>query len=1113
MSEILSYTSTFDDAGAFKGLQQLRSLLNTTKTAAQDSSSSIQRSFGNLNRNPIKIAGLEDLTRLMERVRAETERSIRSIQSSFEKLPAPISRSQIAIGSFAGSLGAMGFAAALRGIEALGSGFSKFSDESGSIGAKLTLATAKFGSFAQAQQDVVAIANKSRSDLGSVTDLYATMARNANTLGLSQKQVATATQTVGMALKIGGQGAAQTSAAILQLSQAMGTGKLAGDEFASIAENAPRLMDLFAEAIGKPRGELKKLASDGKITSAVIAKALTDPKLVAGIEKEFGKIPVNFADIKTAANNTFTLISGAFAKGFGISDSLAVIVAKVQSWGTSMLPTFEAIGKAMREVFVAILPTLTTLKEVGSAALSFLLNNMTALIGVAKAAAASFLVFKAAAGAQWIAGTVSQIMALEKALGATGTVSALFSAGMKMAQSAVNGLTASLLANPFVALATAITAVSVLLYEFRDSIMIGGGSMASLGDVGRAAFDMIGESASAAWDAVSGFASDVGSWFADTFSGLGDMARDVFGSVGDWFADTFSGMIDFAGQFFSGIDFSLLGMARLFARTLDLMIGQWRGTFSAMIAIFTGLPKAIATIFVNTVNGAMSIIEGFVNKTIGAINKVLAFANGLGAGLGQLSNVTLARMAGGGTVKLGADMGRAYASGFTKPVESALNSLVARADKKAAERNRKAAADKKAEERANKPTPTSKPAGAANDNKKKSGGKDKGDDQAAKDAKKYADAVTDLNNRIKDLTLTQEQKALADELERAGLGRDITQINAKANEIKRLFKVLRDGQQEAKVTEILKDFNEKVRELQYSQEQLAMVEARRRAGLNTDLAYTDALTAKVDAQAAAYYRLQKAKENAQAVKDMERDQAQRKQDLGVDQTARTNPDKAEDERKVIQIQRERDANIEKIRTLEGITEAKRGELILNEENLAKLAEQGVLMDRQLETVNQLTGFLTNLWENPKQAFKSFIGDVLKGLLTAIAKAVILGEKLGGKGGIGGLLTSVISGVLTKGSSVAGARASGGSISAGSTYLVGERGPELMKFGQAGTIINNKTARRAMGAGDGGGINIGGTTIVINGNMNDNSMEQLKAQQDAYRRSLLAEVDARIRKAK
>jgi tape measure domain-containing protein len=886
MTDVVSFDVGFDGNRAFRGLETLRGLLNTTKKSALVDTAAITRSLNSIN--DVRLGGklLDGFAADLERTRVQTEASLRAIRASVEAIPAPATRAQSALAGFAGGIAAIGFTYIISGLRETTGAMMDFADKASTIQAKLTLATSKFGDFAQANKDVVAIANKTRADIGSVTDLYSTMARNATTLKLSQQQVAQATTSVGMALKISGAGAQQASAAILQLSQAMGTGKLSGDEFASLAENAPRLMDLFAEALGRPRGELKKLASDGKITGAVIAKALTDPKLVANLEHEFGKIPVTFADIRTAFGNTFTLIAGAFAKGFGISDSLAVILTKVQNWGTGMQPTFEAIGKAIRQVFEQLAPVLSSMKEIGSQAISFLVNNMGALIGVAKAAAAAFLVFKAAAGAQWIAGTVSQIIALERALGAGGVASAIFSAGMKAVQSAINGVTIAIAANPIGFLAVALTAAITLLYQFRDSIMIGGGSIASLGDMARAAFEYIGPAISA----------------------IGDLAKSVFDSIGQFFSDNFQWIADVASSVFGDLDVSILGFMRLVARVLDTVTGLWRGTFNMIVAYWSNLPRALAAIFVNAFNQAATIVEGFINKTIGGINRVLAFANSLGASFGQIGNVSIGKMSGGGAVQLGRQMGEAYTAGFTRPLETGLNAWVKRADQIAADRkrrsNQQSRQDAQAQARANVPTP----AAAGADGK---GGNGKADaaKKAAEATKKYEDAVRSLNDRIRDLTLTQEQKALADEMERAGLGRDVEQVNAKADAIRALFRTLKDGEQAKKVSEVLADFNEKVRELAYNGEQLAQVEARRRAGLSTDLAVTNEMTQKIDAQAAAYYNLQKAKENASALKDFETDQDQRKQDLELDGLARTNPAKAEDERRLAQIKRERELNL------------------------------------------------------------------------------------------------------------------------------------------------------------------------------------------------------------
>jgi tape measure domain-containing protein len=71
-------------------------------------------------------------------------------------------------------------------------------------------------------------------------------------------------------------GAQQASAAQLQLNQALGSGRLAGEEFNAISESAPQLLDEVARILKKSRGELKQLASDGEISSQVLIQALTN---------------------------------------------------------------------------------------------------------------------------------------------------------------------------------------------------------------------------------------------------------------------------------------------------------------------------------------------------------------------------------------------------------------------------------------------------------------------------------------------------------------------------------------------------------------------------------------------------------------------------------------------------------------------------------------------------------------------------------------------------------------------------------------------------------------------------------------------------------------------
>lgn len=544
------------------------------------------------------------------------------------------------------------------GLAGAAAGFMHLSDKSSEMVAKLTLATRAVGDYATAQADVARIANSTRSDINSVADLYSTMARNADTLGLSQAQVAAATTTTAMALKVGGTEANAAASALLQLSQALGAGKLAGDEFASINEAAPRLMEVFAQSMNVPRGALKALAAEGKITAAEITKALTNTAVIARMKEEFASIPVAFADVGTSAMNTAKIMAGAFSQGFGISKTLGDIVVDIQAWAAEMAPKFTEIGKTFRKAFDTIGPLIGAVMSTAGAAIRFVVDNMDALVGVAIAATAGFLAFKAATAAQGLAGGVGQVIALQRALGATGPVSALAAAGLKLVQGSVNGLTTAIAANPIGAIAVALTATIALLYHFRDAINIGGGNLASLGDLGRASFEMIGESLSkfGAW--ASEVFSDVGSFFTENFGWIGEMASSVF----------------------SDIDFSLAGFLQMSARVVDAVVGHFRGGFRALVTYWTGLPKALGTIFANAFNSALGFVENFINRTISGINRVLSFANSLGAAFAPLENVKLGRMDGGGAVTLGADMGKAYMSGFGTEVRDGVKSLINRAN-------------------------------------------------------------------------------------------------------------------------------------------------------------------------------------------------------------------------------------------------------------------------------------------------------------------------------------------------------------------------------------------------------------------------------------------------
>ncbi len=195
-----------------------------------------------------------------------------SISSAFGGLPAAI-----------GNLGLMGSAinGAVGGVMSLGSalldvhlGILKMND--GLIEQRNLLRTVtdtQIGlTFAVA--DMHAISNRSLSDIKTTTDAYVRLKNATAELGLTSDHVQRITETMSKKFAMSGKSAGENAAAMLQLSQAIGSGVLQGDEFKSLSENAPDLLRAFARELGVTRGELKALSSEGKITTDVMISAL-----------------------------------------------------------------------------------------------------------------------------------------------------------------------------------------------------------------------------------------------------------------------------------------------------------------------------------------------------------------------------------------------------------------------------------------------------------------------------------------------------------------------------------------------------------------------------------------------------------------------------------------------------------------------------------------------------------------------------------------------------------------------------------------------------------------------------------------------------------------------
>ena len=124
-------------------------------------------------------------------------------------------------------------------------------------------------------------------------------------LGKSPQEAINSIETLTTLLKLSGASTEEASSTMIQFAQAMGSGKLAGDEFRAMSESSPAFMRLLAEEMGVTIGQLKELGSNGKLTADVISKTLA---------KSYDKISEKSKNLPKTFGTSFAKMGNAFAK-------------------------------------------------------------------------------------------------------------------------------------------------------------------------------------------------------------------------------------------------------------------------------------------------------------------------------------------------------------------------------------------------------------------------------------------------------------------------------------------------------------------------------------------------------------------------------------------------------------------------------------------------------------------------------------------------------------------------------------------------------------------------------------------------------------------------------
>ncbi|MGP1598971.1 tape measure protein [Peptoanaerobacter stomatis] len=176
---------------------------------------------------------------------------------------------------------------------------ANMADEYTSINSRVGLINDGLQTQHDLQNKILESANRTRASYKETANLISKIGMTGAIKG-NDSQIAFA-EKVNKMLKLGGGTASMNESALLQLSQSLSSGVMQGDEFKSLMENAPALMQNIAKGMGVSKGELKALASEGKLTTETIINAIN--KMGGSIDEQFNKLPRTFGENKVVFEN------------------------------------------------------------------------------------------------------------------------------------------------------------------------------------------------------------------------------------------------------------------------------------------------------------------------------------------------------------------------------------------------------------------------------------------------------------------------------------------------------------------------------------------------------------------------------------------------------------------------------------------------------------------------------------------------------------------------------------------------------------------------------------------------------------------------------------------
>ena len=236
---------------------------------------------------------LEAAQRDCERVNEQLEEMERNAGS----IPPPVRETGNAFDSLTGKV--MGFVSAYAGIRGI-KGLVGLSDEVTQTTARLDLMNDGLQTTAELQNKIMESANRSRASFLTQADIIAKLGQRAPDAFSSNDETIQFAENLSK-MFVAGASQQEMASASLQLTQALGSGVLRGEELNAVFESAPNVIQTIADYLGVPIGEIREMASEGQITADIVKQAMLGA--TEDINAQFESMPMTWAQVWTLTCN------------------------------------------------------------------------------------------------------------------------------------------------------------------------------------------------------------------------------------------------------------------------------------------------------------------------------------------------------------------------------------------------------------------------------------------------------------------------------------------------------------------------------------------------------------------------------------------------------------------------------------------------------------------------------------------------------------------------------------------------------------------------------------------------------------------------------------------